>query len=62
MQEENIQRVLIIGQIHEAGLKILNDYKGLDVEVITDPGADVPVTKVEQADALLIRYGDISIR
>ncbi len=57
MQKENRQRVLVIGQIHEAGLKILNDYQGLDVEVITDPGADVPATKVEQADAVLIRYG-----
>ncbi len=57
MQEENRQRVLVIGQIHEAGLKILNDYDGLEVDVITDPGADVPVTKVQQADAILIRYG-----
>ncbi len=57
MQEKNIQRVLVIGQIHEAALEILNDYKGLVVEVITDPGADIPVAKVEQAAALLIRYG-----
>ena len=57
MQEENIQRVLVIGQIHEAGLGILNDHKGLSVEVLTDPGADIPVAKVEQAAALLIRYG-----
>ena len=55
-----MQRVLVIGQIHEAGLKILNDYKGLDVEVITDPGADIPVVKIEEADALLIRYGVLS--
>lgn len=57
MQKENRHRVLVIGKIHEAGLKILNDSKGLDVEVITDPGADVPATLVEQADAILIRYG-----
>lgn len=57
MQEENIQRVLVIGQIHEAGLGILNAHKGLSVEVLTDPGADIPVAKVEQAAALLIRYG-----
>ena len=57
MQKENRQRVLVIGQIHEAGLKILNDYESLDVDVITDPGADVAVTMVEQDDAILIRYG-----
>ena len=50
MQQEKIQRVLVIGQIHEAGLKILNDHDGLDVEVITDPGADVAATMVEQAE------------
>ena len=55
-----MQRVLVIGQIHEAGLKILNDYNDLDVEVLTDPGADIPRAKIEQAAALLIRYGVLS--
>ncbi len=57
MPEEKIKNVLVVGQIHEAALEILNDHKGLIIEVITDPGADIPVAKVEQADALLIRYG-----
>ncbi len=60
MQKENRQRVLVIGQIHEAGLKILNDYKSLDVEVLMDPGVDIPVAKVEEASAILIRYGVLS--
>lgn len=55
-----MQRVLVIGQIHEAGLEILNDHKGLSVEVLTDPGVDIPVAKVEEAAALLIRYGVLS--
>jgi D-3-phosphoglycerate dehydrogenase len=55
-----MKRVLVIGQIHEAGLKILNDHKGLDVDLIADPGAGVPVEMIEKADAILIRYGVLS--
>lgn len=55
-----MKRVLVIGQIHEAGLAILNDHKDLEVEIIIDPGAAIPVEKVEQSDALLIRYGVLS--
>ena len=60
MPEEKIKNVLVVGQIHEAALEILNDHKGLFVEVITDPGADIPVAKVEEASAILIRYGVLS--
>ncbi len=60
MPEEKIKNVLVVGQIHAAALEILNDHKGLFVEVITDPGADIPVAKVEEASAILIRYGVLS--
>ena len=60
MPEEKINNVLVIGQIHEAALEILNDHKDLLVEVITDPGADIPVAKVAEATAILIRYGVLS--
>ncbi len=55
-----MQRVLVIGQIHAAGLGILNTHNGLIVDVLTDPDADIPVEKVEKADALLVRYGVVS--
>ncbi len=55
-----MKRVLIIGQIHAAGLKILNDHKGLSIEMITDPGAGIPVELVQASDAILIRYGVLS--
>lgn len=52
-----MQHVLVVGQIHEAGMEILRNYGGLTIDVITDPGADIPVEKVEASDAVLIRYG-----
>ena len=55
-----MKHVLVIGQIHAAGLKILNDHKGLSVAVIADPGAGIPLAMVEDADAILIRYGVLS--
>ena len=55
-----MKRVLIIGQIHAAGLKILNDHKGLSIEMITDPSAGIPVELVQASDAILIRYGVLS--
>lgn len=52
-----MKHVLVVGQIHEAGMEILQNYGDLTVDVITDPGADIPVEKVAAADAVLIRYG-----
>ncbi len=52
-----MKHVLVVGQIHEAGMEILQNYGDLTVDVITDPGADIPVEKVAVADAVLIRYG-----
>lgn len=52
-----MKRVLVVGQIHEAGMEILQNHGDLAVDVITDPGADIPVEKVAAADAVLIRYG-----
>lgn len=55
-----MKRVLIVGKIHEAGLALLRDHGGLEIEEITDPDAPMPVDKLEQSDALLIRTGDLS--
>lgn len=55
-----MNRVLVVGKIHEAALTLLNEYKGLTTEVITDPGASIPRGKIEESDALLIRYGVLS--
>jgi D-3-phosphoglycerate dehydrogenase len=52
-----MKHVLVVGQIHEAGMEILQNHGGLTVDVITDPGADIPVEKAAAADAVLIRYG-----
>ena len=52
-----MKHVLVVGQIHEAGMEILQNHGDLAVDVITDPGADIPVEKVAAADAVLIRYG-----
>jgi len=52
-----MKHVLVVGQIHEAGMEILQNYGDLTVDVITDPGTDIPVEKVEASDAVLIRYG-----
>ncbi len=55
-----MKHVLVIGQIHEAGLDLLTRHEGLSIEVITDPGAEIPVEKVENSDAILVRYGVLS--
>lgn len=52
-----MKHVLVVGAIHEAGLKILNEHPGLSVEVITDPGTSIAPAQVDRSDALLIRYG-----
>jgi D-3-phosphoglycerate dehydrogenase len=52
-----MKHVLVVGQIHEAGMEILQNYGDLKVDVITDPGTDIPVEKVAASDAVLIRYG-----
>lgn len=55
-----MKHVLVIGQIHEAGLNVLRGHGGLSIEVMTDPGAGIPVEKVEKSDAILVRYGILS--
>lgn len=50
-------RVLVAGRIHAAGMALLEAEPGLEIEVLTDPGADLPMESLERADALLIRYG-----
>ncbi|MCV0427354.1 MAG: 3-phosphoglycerate dehydrogenase [Roseibium sp.] len=50
-------KVLIAGKIHPDGLAMLDAETGLDVEVISDPGATLSADKLAEADALLIRYG-----
>ncbi len=53
-------KVLIAGKIHPKGLAILEAEDGLEIDMVTDPGADLPIEKLATADALLIRYGKIS--
>lgn len=50
-------RVLVAGRIHPSGMAVLASAPGLDIEVITDPGATLPMDRLREADALLIRYG-----
>lgn len=50
-------RVLVAGRIHPAGMAVLGAASGLEVEVIADPGAALPMDRLREADALLIRYG-----
>lgn len=50
-------RVLVAGKIHSSGMALLQAAPGLEVEVIADPGADLPMDRLREADALLIRYG-----
>lgn len=49
-------RVLVAGRIHPDGMAILR-AAGLEIDLITDPGASLPPEKLAAADALLIRYG-----
>lgn len=55
-----MNRVLVVGKIHDAALKLLLECEGLVTEVIVDPGAAIPREKIEASDALLIRYGVLS--
>lgn len=50
-------RVLVAGRIHPSGMAVLQAAPGLEIEVITDPGAVLPMDRLQMADALLIRYG-----
>lgn len=50
-------RVLVAGRIHPSGMAVLEAESGLEIEVFTDPGAALPMEKLREADALLIRYG-----
>lgn len=53
-------RVIIAGRIHKSGMAILEAEPGLEIEVIADPGAALPMDRLATADALLIRYGVLS--
>ncbi|MEZ5776928.1 MAG: hydroxyacid dehydrogenase [Paracoccaceae bacterium] len=53
-------KVLISGNIHPAGMAVLEAEPGLEFETIIDPGAELPMEKLADADALLIRYGVLS--
>lgn len=52
-----MQKVLIAGNIHPDGLALLRARDGLEIELITDPGATFAPEALAGADALLIRYG-----
>jgi D-3-phosphoglycerate dehydrogenase len=56
----NQKNVLVIGKIHPDALQLLKDHGDLNITMLTDPGAPIPVSLVEQSDAVLIRYGVLS--
>jgi len=53
-------KLVIAGKIHSDGMALLNAEPGLEIEMIEDPGAALPMESLSQADALLIRYGVIT--
>ncbi len=53
-------RVLVAGRIHPAGLDVLRARRNLEILVIDDPGAQIPIHEVAESDAILIRYGVLS--
>ena len=54
-------KVVVSGQIHPDGMAILEAAPGLEVEVFADPGTPVPMDSLATADAVLIRYGVITV-
>jgi D-3-phosphoglycerate dehydrogenase len=50
-------RVVVAGRIHPSGMAVLAAEAGLEIAVIADPGAALPMALLAGADALLIRYG-----
>ncbi len=53
-------KLLIAGNIHADGLALLRAEPGLQIDIITDPGAALPMDKLSACDALLIRYGVVT--
>ncbi|MCP4788737.1 MAG: 3-phosphoglycerate dehydrogenase [Gammaproteobacteria bacterium] len=52
-----MKNVLVIGQIHASAQQMLAAATDIKAHMITDPGASVPAEQINQADAILIRYG-----
>jgi D-3-phosphoglycerate dehydrogenase len=50
-------KVVIAGRIHAAGMALLEAEPDLEIDLILDPGAALPMARLADADALLIRYG-----
>ncbi len=55
-----MKKVTIAGKLHKSGLAILHDHGGLDITEFTDPKVPVTRAKITEADALLIRTGNLS--
>lgn len=53
-------RVLVSGRIHPSGMAVLTAEPGLEIDLVPDPGAILPMDRLTRADALLIRYGTLS--
>lgn len=53
-------KLVIAGKIHPDGMALLEAEPDLEIEMFEDPGADLPMESLSQADALLIRYGVIT--
>lgn len=55
-----MKKVIIIGKVHAVGLDILYEHGGLDIAEFTDPDVPVPAENITEADALLVRTGNLT--
>lgn len=55
-----MKKVTVIGKLHQAGRDILLNHGGLDVTEFTDTGVPPTPESITDADALLVRTGDLS--
>lgn len=53
-------KVVVAGRIHPDGMALLEAQTGLELTTFTDPGAELPAKALAEADALLIRYGNLT--
>lgn len=55
-----MKKVTVIGKLHPSGLKILYGHEGLEVKEFTDPNVEIPASAINEADALLVRTGNVT--
>lgn len=55
-----MKKVTVIGKLHQAGLDILYGHGGLEITEFTDAAILPTAESITEADALLVRTGDLS--